>query len=363
VSAAQTATTPPSPPPRRIEGLDLLRGVAIALVLSRHAWPGAFQGAGVAGVVVFFALSGYLITGILLRELRATGRIGLRRFYVRRIRRLVPALVAMTAGFGLVTLTLDPLGDQPELVRSVAVALTYTADLPFHRGSSAFFHLWTLALEEQFYLVWPALLIVAWRRRAVVTTIVLSGAACLLACLATLVWLSPDADLAYSLPTSWAICLVFGAGTRLISDRLPRAGVLDPTSGPTGAVSAFAIAALALASVIPLRGNPFTYLVGGPVIAALACVLLIAWRSWSVVQPRLLRPLVALGTISYGVYLWNYPITLWLRPSMGGWAGVAGIALSIAAAALSWRHIEQPIMRRGRSTPTAATPDPAGVAA
>jgi peptidoglycan/LPS O-acetylase OafA/YrhL len=339
--------TPTDDAARRIEGLDVIRGIAIGLVLLRHAWPDVFKGAGVAGIVVFFALSGYLITGVLLRELQATGRVRFRRFYARRARRLFPALIAMTAGFVVVTLTADPLGDRPELLRSAAVALTYTADLPFHHGSLALFHLWTLAVEEQFYLVWPAVLAVAWSRRTVAPALALAAATSLIACLAALVWLWPESDLAYPLPTSWSLCFVLGAAARIIADGLAPGAAAWP-SRRTAAVSALAVTALAVASMVPLRGHALTYLVGGPVIAGLTCVLLVAWRSWLVVAPRVLRPLVALGAISYGVYLWNYPVTLWLRPSIGPWAGGAGIALSIAAAAISWRLVERPVMRRGR---------------
>jgi peptidoglycan/LPS O-acetylase OafA/YrhL len=338
----------PSTASTRVDGLDVVRGIAIGLVLLRHAWPSVFRGSGVTGVVVFFALSGYLITGVLVRELRATGTIGFRRFYARRVRRLAPALVAMTAVFALVTLTVDPLGERPELVRTIAVALTYTADLPFHHGSAAMFHLWTLGVEEQFYLVWPALLLIAWMRRFVAVAVVLATAASFSACAATLAWASPDVELAYPLPTTWAVCLLLGAATRLALEKLPAEAMAGGPSDLAHRASMAAIAAIVLLSVVPLRGHAVSYLLGGPLIAALACVLLVAWRSWHVVRPRLLRPLVALGTISYGVYLWNYPITLWLRPSMGAWAGAAGLALSIPAAALSWHIVAPPILDRGR---------------
>jgi hypothetical protein len=97
-----------------------------------------------------------------------------------------------------------------------------------------------------------------------------------------------------------------------------------------------------------LRGHTLAYLVGGPVIAALACVVLLAWRSWVVVPPPL-RPLAGLGTISYAVCLGDHPLTIWLRPSMRAWAGIAA-ALPIAAAAAGWRLVVRPTIRCGRST-------------
>jgi peptidoglycan/LPS O-acetylase OafA/YrhL len=344
---------------RRVEGIDLLRALAIILVLARHAWPDVFQGAGVAGIVVFFTLSGYLITGILTHELRATERVGFGRFYRRRARRLVPALLVMMAVFVGVTLTVDPLRDRDELGRTLLVALSYTADLPIRHGSAAIFHLWTLAVEEQFYLVWPAFLAVAWARRRLVAGLVLAAFVTASACVAGLIWLAPEYDLAYALPSSWATCFVLGAGARVLADRLDENHPVASGPATRAVLAGPALAALAIASVIPLRGQALTYLVGGPVIAMVTCVLLMAWRAWFVVTPRLLRPLVALGTISYGVYLWNYPLTLWLRPSAGDWAGLAGIVLSILAAMLSWRLVEDPIMRRGRNTGTADVYSPA----
>lgn len=328
----------------RIQGIDLLRGIAVGLVMLRHAFPVPFAGAGVVGVVMFFTLSGHLITGVLIGELGTTGRLNLRRFYARRAIRLVPALVVMMAVLVVVTLTLDPLHDRAELLRTVIVALTWTADLPFHHGSDATFHLWTLAMEEQFYLLWPAVLALAWVRGATGRTLAVTGVLCVAGCVATLVWLSPNLDLAYTLPTSWAVCFVIGAASRVYAD----CGVPARWAAPAALIGLLAL------SVIPLRGHALTYLVGGPVIAVLTAVLLLAWRQWFVVSGRGLRVLVLLGTVSYGGYLWNYPLTLWLRPSMGDTAGLVAVPLTVLAAALSWVLVERPLMRIRRPALVAA---------
>ena len=322
--------------PGRIDGLDLLRGIAIGLVLLRHVFPEPFAGAGVVGVVMFFALSGHLITGLLLDELGRTGRVDLCRFYARRARRLVPALVVLVAGVVLVTLVLDPLGDRGRLLSTVVVALTWTGNLPVGHPSDATFHLWTLATEEQFYLVWPALLALAFARRRVARALVLAGGGCLLACVATLVWLGDAPDLAYALPTSWAVCFVIGAASR----------AFDPRAAVPSWAAPLALAALAALSVVPLRGHALTYLAGGPAIAALTAVLLLSWRTWTEVSHPLLQALVALGTVSYGAYLWNYPLTLWLRPRLDSGAGPLAAGLTLLAAALSWRYVEQPLAAR-----------------
>ena len=326
----------PGKPSRRVAGLDLLRGIAVGLVLARHALPTPFAGAGVVGVVMFFTLSGYLITGLLVDELERTGRVDLRRFYVRRVRRLVPPLVVLVAAVVVVTLAFDPIGDRGELPKTVLVALTWTGNLPFGHPSDATFHLWTLATEEQFYLLWPTVLAFAFVRRRVGAALVLAGAACMLACAMTVLWLREAPDLAYSLPTSWAGCFVIGAAVRTHGDRL----VLPRWAVP------LALAGLAALSVVPIRGHALTYLAGGPTIAVFTAVLVLAWRTWTDVTTPALRVVVWIGTVSYAAYLWNYPLTIWLRPYVPVGSGVLAACLTLAAAALSWKYVEQPLARR-----------------
>lgn len=325
----------------RIVGLDVLRGLAILLVMLRHAAPDVFCGAGVVGVVMFFTLSGYLITGVLAKELTTTGRVDYRRFYLRRARRLLPGLLALVVVFALVTLVFDPLGDRARLPATVGVLVTFTGNLPIADVSAAAFHSWTLATEEQFYLLWPALLAFAWVRGRVGAALVVTAVAALTACVATLVWLWPNADNAYALPTSWFVCFVIGAATRLRGDasRVPAAMV------------PLMLAGLAALAIVPLRGHALTYLVAGPAIACCTAVLLLAWSRWRTLadNARLTRALAALGVVSYGAYLWNYPLTLWLRPDLGAVAGPLAAALTIVAAALSWRFVEEPVMRRART--------------
>lgn len=327
----------------------------------RHAAPSRTPGAGVVGVVMFFALSGYLITGLLHDELQRTGRIDFRRFYVRRARRLVPALLFLVAGVVGVTLTLDPIGDRGQLARTVAVALTWTGNLPFGHASDATFHLWTLATEEQFYLLWPAVLAIGFATRRTGLALAFSALACVLACAVTVLWLGEEPDLAYALPTSWAVCFVIGAGARLYGDRLRTAAaelvLIDELSNRHFADQdqfrhrawpAVALLTLGILCLLPLRGHALTYLVAGPLIAVLTGVVLLAWRDWTEVGHPTLRPLVWLGTVSYAAYLWNYPLTVWLRPHLGVAAGVTAAAATLVLAAVSWRLVEQPIQSRKR---------------
>ncbi|MGN0065829.1 MAG: acyltransferase family protein [Nocardioides sp.] len=320
---------------RRIDSVDLLRGIAVALVMLRHAAPSVFEGAGVVGVVMFFALSGYLIAGVLLDELAATGSLRLRAFYARRARRLVPALVVMLCGVTVVTLLHDPLGERDLLPTTWLVALTWTANLPGRpETSEASFHLWTLAGEEQFYLLLPALLLFAVRRGRLGTALLLAAGAAVAACAATCWWLRAVPDNAYVLPTSWAACFVIGVVARWGRDRVPHP--------PTAAVGA-ALAILLVLSVLDVRGHVWTYTVVGPLVATATVTLLLGWRNWVRVTPPALRCLVLLGTVSYGAYLWNYPLTLWLRP-YGASGSLVAAVLTVVVAALSWRFVERPLV-------------------
>jgi peptidoglycan/LPS O-acetylase OafA/YrhL len=335
----------------RVQGIDLLRGIAILLVMLRHGAPAAFPGGGVVGVVMFFALSGYLITGALLATPPGRPRSTLRAFYLRRAARLVPALAVMVAVFSVVTLLLDPLGDRGELARTVVVALTYTADLPFDHGSDALFHLWTLALEEQFYLLWPVVLLVARARGRIRPALTGAGIASAAACGLTLLWAGPEADLLYSWPTSWSGCFVIGSAARVLVERRPgmRARWLP-------AAAAAACAALMVLALLPVRGHAGTYVLVAPLVSVLTAVALVAWRHWWVVGSWPLQALVSLGTISYGAYLWNYPLTLWMRVLLPGPGGIALAAtLTIVLALASWHLIERPLMRL-RRTPARTRP-------
>jgi peptidoglycan/LPS O-acetylase OafA/YrhL len=100
-----------------------------------------------------------------------------------------------------------------------------------------------------------------------------------------------------------------------------------------------------------LRGHVLTYVLGGPVIAALTGVLVLRWSRWTSVRHAALRPLVWLGTVSYGAYLWNYPLTLLLRPLGGLTAAILGIGATVLAAGLSWHLVERPVMRVRRRAP------------
>lgn len=317
----------------RNQSFDALRGIAIALVMLRHSFPDWFPGAGVVGIVIFFTLSGYLITGLLQDELVATNRISLLGFYRRRLARLGPALLVLVAGMAAVTGFINPIGDRHTMVRTIVVALTWTADLPVGGTSPAAFHLWTLALEEQFYLGWPIFLLLLHRVGSTPAGVYIAVAVCWLAALLTTVWLIEDPDLAYALPTSWAVSMAIGAAFRVAT---------SGSRAPSALLVCAASLALLIACLVDLRGHVYTYVGVGPAIAGLAGVLLV----WSRGHPLLRWPPARiaewLGHRSYSAYLWNYPLSIWLDAHSGTARALLATALTVMAADLSYRLVERP---------------------
>jgi peptidoglycan/LPS O-acetylase OafA/YrhL len=333
----------------RIAGLDLVRGLAIALVLLRHAWPATFGSAGIVGVVAFFALSGYLITGLLLTDLAERGRIDLARFYRNRAIRLFPPLLLLLAVIAVVTIVADPLDQRDGLVRTLIIGLTYTGNLPIDLGNSTIDHLWTLATEEQFYLVWPLLLTLAVPRRRTGPILLAVAAAVLLVLVVTVIGAEPNVEDIYRYPASWSLALVIGAAAQIWSDRV--GAWLPAGRAARTLVGWIAVALLVVLAFVPNgKAEATSYLFLGPFVAVVTVVLIHVWSDWRDLPTAALRPLLALGTISYATYLWNYPIVLWLGAAVAGtdlavWRPLAGIGLTLAAATLSWWLVEVPARR------------------
>ncbi len=336
-------------------GLDGLRALAVVAVFAYHAridWlPGGFL-----GVDLFFVLSGYLITSLLLVEWEARNRIDLRRFWLRRARRLLPALVVVVLG----ALVLSAIFARQDLAHTrgdaVSSLLYYTNWHEIFANRSYFVrtgnpslltHLWSLAVEEQFYLVWPLLLVPALvllgRRR--LPMLVIAG----IAASAALMWIlynpGSDPSRVYFGTDTRAFLLLMGILLALVwpaIERLRRALPLLELLG---------IAAL-VGAVLLFRNmqdfNP-TLFRGGDLAASFCFVVLIA----AVAHPKTgigkalgVAPLRWIGERSYGIYLWHWPIIVLLagvntRPGFGIVAAEA--ALVLAAATLSYRFVEQPI--------------------
>ena len=333
--------------------LEGLRGVAILLVLVFHArLPGT--GGGFVGVDVFFVLSGFLITGLLVRERERLGRIDLRAFYARRARRILPAgLAVIIATLLFSALILAPL-DLPGVAVDAAAAALSVGNVRFAVNAMDYFaadaapsplvHYWSLGVEEQFYLVWPALLIVAARgRRPRLGVAVALGLACLASYAAALALTDLSAPWAfYSLPTrAWQLAL---GGLLAVSlewhDRLP-----DRVLVPVGWLGLGAILA-ALVVIDPT--TPYPGLAALLPSLGAAAVVLAGTRRGSVGALLVLAPIRFLGRISYSLYLVHWPIlvlpaaNLAFDEELPLEVRFALVLASIVVAAASYRWIEQP---------------------
>ena len=336
-------------------GLDGLRAIAVAAVFLYHAridWlPGGFL-----GVDLFFVLSGYLITSLLLVEWEARNRIDLRRFWLRRARRLLPALVVVV----LASLALAAIFARQDLAHTRGDALSsllYYTNWHEIIANHSYFnlmgnpsllqHTWSLAIEEQFYIVWPLLLVpclvLVGRRR--LPMLIIAG----IAASAALMWIlyNPNGDpsrVYYGTDTR-AFLLLMGILLALVWPWIQRLRQAVPL------LELFGVAAL-VGTVLLFRQmhefNPTLYR-GGDLAAAFCFVVLVA----AVAHPRTgigealgVAPLRWVGERSYGIYLWHWPIIVLVagvntRPSPG--VVVAEAALVLTAAALSYKFVEQPI--------------------
>ena len=319
-----------------IAGLDIVRGVAIGLVMLRHAAPDVFDGAGIVGVVMFFALSGYLITGTLMNSIERSGRVNYRRFYTNRALRLLPAMITMLLIFVIVEVAIGPTGGITKLIVGAVVGGLYLQDLLPMLAYPGINHLWTLAVEEQFYLVWPAFLVFLVRRRALANGLRFAVLALLGICALTVIAAGAlrDVGVIYPLPTTWAVALVLGGSAYIHRERLVRTRASIPLALGAGLV-------LVAFSLMPdAKNHAVTYLLGGGLIAICTIAIMAVVRTWQVSPSRLLEPLRALGVVSYGAYLWNGPATHWTVDVLGlsGWIA---IPLTIFLATASWWLIEK----------------------
>jgi len=354
--------------PFRVAGLDGVRAIAVTLVILFHLTPGTTIG-GYLGVDLFFVVSGFLITTLLLRERNQTGRIRLGAFWARRARRLLPALVALvlaccTAAWAIGGDVLVGLGVQ------VLGAATFSSNWLLLAAGSSYFgdslpelfrNLWSLAVEEQFYLVWPLLLVLVlvrmprWLRLALVGLIAAASA------LAMAVLFTPaDPNRVYYGTDTHAFGLAIGAFLALLAISWPRRLLEWSRAGRRllGVAGSLALVALLGFALLMPGDAPFVFRGGLVIVAVLTAILIAALLVPSSPLARVLDLVVFrwVGTRSYGLYLWHWPVFVlvvsalpsWKRDGASGWAlGGIALAISIVAAALSYRFVEQPIRRRG----------------
>jgi peptidoglycan/LPS O-acetylase OafA/YrhL len=373
-------------------GLDGLRGIAVAAVLLYHGGVPWAKG-GFLGVEVFFVLSGFLITSLLLAEWGRSAAISLGRFWARRARRLLPALFCLVAVIGLYYASAGSSQAIPGLKGDGISALTYYSNWHQIAAGTSYFatsgpvspleHTWSLAIEEQFYLLWPILLGgVLWlatrlvrspeSRRPLVVLLCVTVAGVVGSAVDTALLFDGgrNLDRVYYGTDTRAASLLIGASlaiglaiwragrSRVNSDASTEsggpAGSLGRALGP-GALVAFAGVLLAVALVGGSDGWLYPYgllgLDGAVVLLILSAVALpasLAARALAV------RPLRALGKISYGLYLWHFPLFLWLSATAIGISGTAlllvRLAVTLAVSTASYFLIEQPIRQRRRPT-------------
>jgi peptidoglycan/LPS O-acetylase OafA/YrhL len=309
--------------------LDGLRGVAIALVISFHYF--AFPFGGGDGVDLFFVLSGFLITTLLLEERSATGAISLGSFYGRRARRLLPALLVMLAAFSVIALAKghDPVWDLERFGFYTGNAARAFTLLP----PSGLDHLWSLAEEEQFYLLWPLLLLAFARsRRLLMFTLALTGA--LILYRAGLAIGGASLNRLYFGPDTHADGLMMGAALAII---LQRRSITVPEGLLPWIVGSFVLAVL-----IP-DVNTGWHIIGLPLFELVCAALIAAAVSGSSLTSALSwPPLVFLGKISYSLYLWHFML-LW---AFGSRYEMIALPVTFACAYLSYRFVERPFRRR-----------------
>jgi len=347
--------------------LDGLRGVAVVAVLLYH---GGYLEGGYLGVDLFFVLSGYLITSLLLAESAAAGTIGLRGFWVRRIRRLIPALLLVLVAIAAYAWLLASPVDLAAIRDDGLATLFYAAN--WHtilRGASYWDislapsplqHTWSLAIEEQFYLVWPLVVLAVVRRGRETAPRRLLRLCTALAVVSTglfvvLPVLGASATRAYEGTDTRATALLLGAGWAAYRMGAVTQAGRRWAAAPSRAANVIGVsAALALGLAwVALNGQGFLLYRGGlPLVSLLAAVVVAAVADGgSTVLTRALSwaPVRGLGLISYGLYLWHWPLYMVLTPKRTGLDGVALFGLRVAAsvlvAVLSYRLVERPIRK------------------
>ncbi|MCU1353401.1 MAG: acyltransferase 3 [Acidimicrobiales bacterium] len=320
-------------------------------------------GGGFLGVDLFFVLSGYLITGLLLGEVARSGGVDLGRFYARRLRRLFPAMAVLLLVFAAVALRSDPL-DRTTMRADGLSALLDVANWHFIASGASYFaqfsapsalrHTWSLAIEEQFYLVWPPLVLAlatVVRRRRHQLAVVGALAAGSFALSLLLYRPGDDPSRVYFGTDTRAFTLLVGALLAIV-DRHARFG---PTSGRRiRAWTVFGLPAAALmVAMFLLAGDRDAWIYRGGLLAfaGAAAVVIGAAHGGPIGAALSVRPLRWVGTVSYGLYLWHWPLDVWLTPRathVDGWPlDLVRIAATFAIATASYYLLER-VVRQGR---------------
>ncbi len=349
-----------SPHTRRIPydpSLDGLRAIAVIAVMLYHADVG-WAPAGFLGVDLFFVLSGYLITTLLIVEYNTSGRVDLRAFWIRRARRLLPALLAVVAVIVVAGAQLSRVEPGNTLRPDVISSLLYVQNWNALFSGNSYFalftdpsplvHTWSLAIEEQWYLVWPLMFVLLVRlRSSAVRLSLIAALACGSAVAMAVVANEADPSRAYYGTDTRAQALLIGAILALSITRFERSVV---TTRRSGALAAVALAGWMAFVLLADDSQMWMYRGGFTAVAVFAAVTVGDLRTNPqslVARVLATRPLASLGRVSYSAYLWHWPVFLVFTEERVGVSGASlvfvrcGIAITIAY--LSFFALERPM--------------------
>ena len=380
ISAPIGSDPTPEPHLGRIPALDGIRALGIILVLFFH---GGFSwaGGGFFGVDVFFVLSGFLITGLLVSEYRQNAGIGLARFWGHRVRRLVPALLVMLVGIALYGILAAPSDTLSQLRGDALATLFYVNNWHLASNSQGYFaalntprpllHTWSLSIEEQFYLVWPLVVLGVLKltrslRALLAMTVV--GAVASAVAMAVVFGNGSGESRAYYGTDTRAQALLIGAALAIVlAHPLPRrrsrpvdsSSLVRTIRLSTGAkatllaAGGIGLVTIVWLSVVDSSATAWIYRGGFTLVALatagiIASVALLPDSPWARVLS--LRPVRYIGAISYGLYLFHWPIFVVVdhaRTGLIGWPlFLVRVGLSLAVAAVSFHFLEMPVRRR-----------------
>ncbi|MGN6218986.1 MAG: acyltransferase family protein [Microbacterium sp.] len=383
-----SSIAPATRPSSRFPGLDGLRAIAVILVVAYHLFPPAVLPGGFVGVDVFFVISGFLITSLLLRERTATGRVALGRFWQRRARRLLPALALVVA----VCSTLAWLVGGDVLVgldAQVLGAATFSSNWLSIAGGGGYFsaaapelfrNFWSLAVEEQFYVLWPLLFPLflllprTWGRAAAAFALAAASAVWMV----TVTSRGGDLTRAYFGTDTHAFGLLLGVGLAFLLVPLLRPG--DPSQDAAarphwtravlarraaGFAGVVALVGIVVIASLPTAGSTAAFpgaLLGASVLSAVAITAGV-WPGAAFGRAIDVPPMRWIGDRSYGIYLWHWPLLVVAMAVLQGATttavvpvpiGLGVLVVTLAASALSYRYVETPVRRIGFRASTRA---------
>lgn len=365
---------------QRIKGLDGIRCFAVLAVIAAHAHVSWMHGGGF-GVDVFFVLSGYLITTLLLREHEKLGRIDLLRFWGRRILRLVPALLLLVLVVDTIALFLPGRFGTlaPATLSSTPGVLFYFSNwlivITNSGALGAFGPLWSLSVEEQFYILWPLLVILALRfRRPLRALTILIGVLVLAVVVSRFLVFDPS-NLYQTFATTFRVDMLLMGALLAVAFHAGAGNILRRVSAwAVGPALVYLAAVAVLVPEFNVAGAEkkvyLYYTIGLPAVGIATCALiafLVTHQSSLLTRIFSLPPFDYLGRISYGMYLWHYPIILLLQVRFAPDPNITlllALPLTVAAATVSWFALERPLARRFHhrlvARPRVAGPAPVG---